>query len=154
VSKASLDSTRQLMARLLAFGLVGGVGFVVDAGVLQLLFSQWGMSPLGARAISFPLAVTATWILNKHVTFRDRAPGRSGRGYALYFVGQIMGALVNVAVFIVALRIWPQFADRPLIPLAFGSAVAMFFNYLWSSLLVFGKPPAGTPEDLSASSRS
>jgi putative flippase GtrA len=128
---------KQITMRLMAFGLVGGVGFVVDAGILQLLYSWADMNPFAARAISFPCAVTATWILNKRFTFRDRSVQATGNRYALYFVGQVLGALTNLAVFFVAMRTWPAISNRPLIPMAAGSAVAMCFNYAWANIVVF-----------------
>jgi putative flippase GtrA len=128
---------KHITMRLLSFGLVGGVGFIVDGGILQVLYSFAGMDAIAARAISFPSAVTATWLLNKRITFRDRNVQRRANRYALYFVGQILGALINVLVYVVAIRTWPTIAHRPLIPLAAGSAVAMFFNYAWANLLVF-----------------
>jgi putative flippase GtrA len=52
------------MKRILWLGAIGGIGFVVDAGILQALFVR-GIQPIIARCISFPVAVTATWLLNK-----------------------------------------------------------------------------------------
>jgi len=130
------SSLTSLKGRILSFGAIGGIGFVVDAGILQALFSL-GVQPLIARCISFPVAVTATWLLNRRYTFRDRAQSGAHARYALYVGGQIAGALINVGVFVLTIRHWPETAARPLIPMMAGSAIALFFNYTWANLLVF-----------------
>ena len=61
------------MFRFMRFGLVGTLGFVVDAGVMQLLVSFAGVGAIEARAISIPTAVFATWVLNRTFTFGKRA---------------------------------------------------------------------------------
>jgi putative flippase GtrA len=128
-----------MRSRLLAFGLVGAVGFAVDAGVLQLLFSLGGVRPLLGRLVSFPLAVTATWLLNRRFTFKDRAavPGKSS--YFLYVFGQVLGGLLNVATFAAAVWAWPGLEKYPVIPLAFGSGVGLVFNFAWANALVFAQ---------------
>jgi putative flippase GtrA len=125
-----------LKGRILSFGAIGGIGFVVDAGILQGLFS-FGVQPLMARCVSFPIAVTATWLLNRRYTFRDRAQSGAHARYALYVGGQIVGALINVGVFVLTIRHWPEAAARPLIPMMAGSAIALLFNYSWANRLVF-----------------
>ena len=56
-------------SRFLRFALVGVVGFVVDAGVLQALITLAGWGPIAARAVAVPVALFATWLLNSTVTF-------------------------------------------------------------------------------------
>lgn len=134
------SSFASLKARILSFGAIGGIGFVVDAGILQALFSL-GARPLIARCISFPIAVTATWLLNRRYTFRDRSQSGAHARYVLYVVGQVVGALINVGAFVLTIRHWPEVAARPLIPMMAGSALALIFNYTWANLLVFSKRP-------------
>ncbi|HEY4881711.1 MAG TPA: GtrA family protein [Steroidobacteraceae bacterium] len=127
-------------ARVLSFGAIGGIGFVVDAGILQALFAL-GMLPLIARCISFPVAVTVTWLLNRRYTFRDRSHSGSDARYFLYVGGQIVGAFINVGVFVLTIRHWPGLALGPLIPMIAGSALALIFNFAWANLLVFRQRP-------------
>jgi putative flippase GtrA len=124
--------------RILSFSAIGGIGFAVDAGILQTLFS-FGIQPLMARGVSFPVAVTATWLLNKRYTFRDRPHSGPHSRYFLYVSGQIAGALVNVCAFVLAIRHWPTLSARPVIPLMVGSALGLIFNYTWANMLVFKK---------------
>ena len=122
--------------RLISFGVIGGIGFAVDAGILQTLF-VFGIKPLLARCVSFPVAVTTTWLLNNYYTFGDRPQTAAKSRYALYVAGQVMGALINVGVFMLTIRNWPMLSDKPVIPLIVGSALALVFNYTWANVLVF-----------------
>jgi putative flippase GtrA len=56
--------------QFLRFCAVGTVGFVIDAGILQLLVLGIGMSPYLVRIISFLVAASATWLMNRHYTFK------------------------------------------------------------------------------------
>ena len=55
-------------AKFIRFAFVGGVGFVVDAGMLVWLVSA-DVSPFAARVVSILLAMLVTWRLNRSLTF-------------------------------------------------------------------------------------
>jgi putative flippase GtrA len=123
-----------MLQRFARFCVVGGVGFVVDAGVLQILF--WlGIDPMWGRGVSFPTAVATTWYLNRRFTFGNRPP--SGAARTKYFVGQVIGALINLAAFTLALRVIPALRALPVIALGVGTVPALCFNFAWSHWVVF-----------------
>jgi putative flippase GtrA len=130
---ALLAAVRSEVAR---FAVVGAVGFVVDAGLMHCLFSYVGWSPFVARSVSFPVALTTTFLLNRHWSFQGFRASAS-RAYATYAAIQIVGALLNLLIFSVCLLLAPPFYERPVIALAIGSAVAMLFNYHAGARLVF-----------------
>ena len=68
------------------FCLVGGIGFVVDAVLLMLLHRIGGLSVIPARLLSFSIALTVTWLLNRLVTFRSGAARRKLREWQRYVV--------------------------------------------------------------------
>jgi putative flippase GtrA len=121
---------------LTRFAVVGTVGFAVDAGVLQLLVGLAGWSPFAGRVVSFPAALTATFVLNRAWTFPALRMSPV-RAYGAYGVIQTIGALINLFVFSVCLLAVPSLYQRPVIALAIGSGVAMLFNYCASRRLVF-----------------
>jgi putative flippase GtrA len=121
---------------LTRFAVVGAIGFAVDAAVLQLLVSLAGWSPFAARAVSFPAALTATFVLNRAWTFRALRMSPV-RAYGAYGVIQSIGALLNLFVFSICLLAVPALYERPIVALAIGSGVAMLFNFYASRLLVF-----------------
>lgn len=126
-----------LRRELFGFVLVGGVGFLVDA-TLVLLLSQY-MNVYLARLLSFAVALTVTWLLNRSWVFT--AAGRSARAraaeYSRYVVVQCSGAAVNLAVFSLLIFLFEILKSWLLIPLAAGSLVGMFVNYYGMRVWVF-----------------
>lgn len=118
-----------LGSSLAAFAATGAVGFLVDAGVMSALVEALGWHPVKSRAVSFPLAMTTTWLLNRRFAFRGRGTSNMPAEYVGYVVIQVLGALLNVGVFLVCLEWWPQLAELPVVPLAMGSLAALFFNF-------------------------
>jgi putative flippase GtrA len=112
-----------------AFIAVGAVGFALDAGLMLLTIKALACHPIGARLVSFPVAVTCTWLLNRHWAFRGRGLQSRSVEYVGYFAIQVAGAALNVGVFLGCLLLWPLLASVPLLPLTFGAAVALLFNY-------------------------
>lgn len=142
-------------ARFGAFAVVGGIGFLVDAGVLTALVNGFGINPYAARAVSFAAAVTATWWLNRSWTFGNRneacgdvpkATGvvsRIAAEYARYVGVQTTGALINLGVYALCVAADPALAAYPILPLAAGSAVALLYNYAASRRFVFTGAASG-----------
>lgn len=127
------------MRRLFVFGIVGGIGFVVDGGILSLLASVYGLDIYLSRAVSFLVAVFLTWLLNRTFVFDAAATcaGTRSREYARYLVVQVTGALLNLAMFVALIRLYPMLKSIPILPLAAGSAAAMVFNFAGSRYWVF-----------------
>ncbi len=124
----------------LRFAMIGAVGFLIDAAVLTGLVSALGWGLYEARAVSFSLAVSVTWYLNRCYTFTDRISADRKREYARYVAVQIVGALINLGIYILVAGVVPAFAAYPVIPLAAGSAVAMVFNFMASRRFAFVAP--------------
>lgn len=111
------------------FAGAGALGFAVDASVLSLLVHGMGWSALHARLVSMTLAITTTWIVNRRYALKPSRALPSYVEYVGYFAIQLSGAALNFGVFVVCLKIWPALARVPVVPLAVGAAVAMFFNF-------------------------
>ena len=120
------------MGSFLRFGMVGAIGFVVDAGVLQLLLAA-GWAAVPARAVAIPVAVFATWVLNRSFTFPEAQQGPALPSLVRYAGVSATGAAVNFAVYTALVFLSVQ----PLAALALGSIVAMAVNYLGSKHFAF-----------------
>ncbi|MEF0939993.1 GtrA family protein [Rhizobium sp. BR 362] len=122
------------MKKLLRFLIAGGIGFVVDAGVLHLLLWFTPFGPFVGRALSIPSALLATWFLNRNFTF-----GRSNRSLAVegfrYGSVGLTSALLNYALFSSLLVSAP--ALQPIIALILASAAATAFSFFGYSRFVF-----------------
>lgn len=127
-----LDAGRQF----LRFCLVGGVGFVVDAGALLLLIGA-GLDRYSGRVLSYLAAATVTWVLNRRYTFAGAAPQALHRQWAHYVGVNALGAGVNYLVYVGCLLASDTFYRHPVLAVAAGSAVALVFNFAANRYLVF-----------------
>jgi putative flippase GtrA len=132
--------------KLPGFVLVGAIGFLIDAGILTALMTGFEFDHYRARAISFTVAVTATWYMNRRWVFEQNAVRISGREYTSYFVVQVIGAAINLSVFVAAIELAPRLAIWPVIPLAIGAAAALLFNFTASSRFVFSDSDSKKPD--------
>jgi putative flippase GtrA len=83
------------------FGVVGGVGYVVDVGAFNLLRYAGGEGPLydkplTAKALSVTLATLVTYLGNRHWTWRHRERTDFRREYALFFVLNAIGLAISL----------------------------------------------------------
>jgi len=83
----------QLVRELMKFGVVGGMAFLVDLSVFNLLLHLTD-KPLTSKTLSTVAATTVAYAGNRTWTFRRR--GRSGvrREYSLFFLLNGVGLLI------------------------------------------------------------
>ena len=74
-----------LVRELMKFGVVGGVAFVVDVGLFNLLLHLTD-KPLTSKAVSTIVATTVSYAGNRHWTFRRRGRSSVRREYLLFFL--------------------------------------------------------------------
>ncbi|MBX3726579.1 MAG: GtrA family protein [Xanthomonadales bacterium] len=130
------------MTRLLRFGVVGVLGFLVDAGVLMLLVGPGGVDPYLARVPSFLAAATATWLCNRYWTFADRRGRDRLAELRRWLLAMAGGGLVNYAVYAALLATLATVQAWPVLGVAAGSLAGMLVNFASSSRWIF---PAGRP---------
>ena len=133
----STQVRRLVVPRFFRFAGVGVAGFVVDAGVLQALISLAHWGPIEARAVAIPVAVCATWLLNRTVTFPESTGGPALRSLLRYAAVSAAGAGVNFIVYTVLVFASQAMASLPVIPLGIASIVALVVNYLGSKHFAF-----------------
>lgn len=124
-------------ADLRRFILVGTLGFLIDGGILQLLSAGAGWTPLAARCIAFPVAVTVTWWVNRVWSFRAGRARSAGRQYAAYLMVQILGLAINFTAFALLIEASAWLRLWPIVALGIGSVLAMAATYLLSRQFVF-----------------
>lgn len=123
----------------LTFGLVGVVGFLVDSAVLYAALTAT-LDPYSARVVSYFCAATATWALNRRITFADRRRnGSLFRQWLLFLATNAVGGAVNYAIYSLVVFLGHDHALLPLAGLAAGSVAGWGINYALSHKFVFRK---------------
>jgi putative flippase GtrA len=117
--------------------MVGGIGFVIDAGILALLVHGLGFDPLLSRLVSFPCAMAVTWYLNRRVTFSHAVSSKPGQEWFRYALVSMAGNLVNFIVYAACIQLSQNMHAYPEIALAIAAIIALVFNYLGFSRFAF-----------------
>ena len=129
-----------LGGHFMRFCCVGGLGFVVDFGVLTLIVDL-GVNKIAGKPLSFSVAVVATWLVNRLWTFRGHeGPKRSlAREFGSYLAVQSVGFAVNFAVYSVVIYSVPLKNEhlQLLVASLAGTAAGLVINYLGAKHLVF-----------------
>jgi len=128
-----------LDGHFMRFCCAGGLGFVVDFSVLKTIV-HLGLNPIGARLISFSVAVVVTWLVNRAWTFKAHPTrGLSGlvREFASYVAVQSVGFAANFSVYTAMVIGIPALEGRLLPPSIVGTLVGLLVNYLGAKHLVF-----------------
>jgi putative flippase GtrA len=125
-------------SRLFVFALVGAIGFVVDASILQLLSRTLGVEVHLARVASFLAASAATWRLNRRYTFGGAPSGGSQFvEWLRYLWSSAAGAIINYGAFSAFIAFAGDRGINPVLGVAIGSIAGMAVNFMLYSRYVF-----------------
>ncbi|MEO8390784.1 GtrA family protein [Polaromonas sp.] len=137
MQKAMSESVRG--RQLMAFVVVGTVGFAVDACLFFVFMRAFGIDILISRALAFLPATLVTWGANRLFTFRQPASSHAFliQEYVKYLLVQAGGIAINFLVFYLMVLWFQTAAAYTFLPLATGSLAALLFNFFGARLLVF-----------------
>ena len=143
---------RRIDPDFIRFAAVGAAGFLIDLAVLTVLVRFAGYKPepvelfgfaftlsaaMQARFISFPIAVAATWMLNRNWTFKESVKRPILTEIFSYLAVQGSGGIANVGAYCLMLVLLPPLQAWPIIPLIAGSAVGLCLTFLGSKYWAF-----------------
>lgn len=129
------------LAREAAWFAAGGmIGFVVDAGIVQVLVRHFGWDPYLARVLSFLTAATVTWWWNRTFTFAHRRHLAGGQEWLRWMGVMSLGAALNYGTYALAIGLSPTVRTWPALGVAAGSIVAALVNFSTARSVVFRRP--------------
>jgi putative flippase GtrA len=130
--------------RFLTFSIVGVIGFIVDSSVLYLGL-ELGLGLRWGRVLSYLVAVTATWALNRHFTF-GASRRRPVVEWARFAITQLAGAAVNLGTYFALVAMSAFIARIPVLGVAAGSIAGLAVNFAVARAFVFGPKDAPARE--------
>ena len=135
-ANSSFHTPSDVVGQFLRFGVVGVIGFVVDATVLHLALQLMQLDLYSGRLLSYLAAATTTWLLNRRFTFGD-ASSCPGRQWLRFLMVNGLGGGVNYVVYALLVSFSPLFRNAPVLAVALGSLSGLLLNFGGSKWLVF-----------------
>ena len=86
-----------MFKRFLKFGMVGGIGTIVNLVIFALL-SFAGVNYMLSSVMAFVIAATSNYLLNSILVFNDRGHKRSKTLWAKFMCVSIFSLLINLSV--------------------------------------------------------
>lgn len=127
----------KVFKEVLKFGSVGIAGFIVDTAVLYVFKDTFGL--YYSRLLSFLLAVSTTWVLNRTITFSELKThhGNLWLEFFHYFSLMSLGGVINIATYSSAITSSQFIESYPVIGIAIGSLAGMSFNFITSKIFIY-----------------
>jgi len=123
------------LAQFIKFGTVGTAGFLVDTAIVYALRGAIGL--YGAGLVSYLVAATFTWAMNRTWTFRGLGSGPAHHQWARFLAVNLLGFTLNRGTYAILVTFVPLCADQPVFATAAGAIAGMFVNFGLSRALVF-----------------
>lgn len=131
------DTRREILRQFLRFGLIGTAGVFVDGAALYGAMHGLGLDHYSGRLLSWLVAATFTWSMNRRFTFEDKRPALVQ--WMKFLAANAVGGLVNYGVYGLLVYFSPTVAAYPIIGVGAGSIAGLAFNFSASKWLVFRK---------------
>lgn len=123
--------------QFVSFSMVGAVGFIVDTAALYIAMHVLGAGLYGGRVISYLVAATATWALNRRYTFHARRSQDRFAEWGRFLAANAVGGLVNYVTYAALVTAHALAAAYPVIGVAAGSLTGLTVNFSLSRYFVF-----------------
>lgn len=121
---------------LLRFLFVGGIGLCTDACALYSFRGLIGLIP--AKIVSYLIAYTVTWILNRIFTFHSKNPRRVQEWFIYTIIYSLTGVF-HVMLFAYLVHHHMILNKYPIVALLITAAIISIINFLMSKKIVFKK---------------
>ncbi len=119
---------------VIRFLTVGVIGLMCDATVLYALRHAIGLIP--AKIVSYIVAFTVTWLLNRIFTFRSQDPKHLQEWLRCACIYVVTG-VIHVLIFAFLIGRYTLMYHHPIIALLITAAIIAVFNYLALKYFVF-----------------
>ena len=132
---------RHLVHELLKFGVVGGIGSVIDLGGAAVLHGKYHVGPLESKAISTTIATIFTYLGSRFWTFKHRENQALGREATLFIALNLVGlAIAEVVIALVTYGFGRHSQLEYNAASVVGTGLATIFRYVAYRRWVFTAP--------------
>jgi putative flippase GtrA len=129
------------LGQFLRFGVVGTIGFIVDSAALtQFAIPILGLDRYSGRVVSFLIAATCTWALNRRFTFKPTVE-HPFKQWLRFLAANGVGFVANYSTYAACVTFVPVAKDNLVIGVAAGAIAGLVFNFTINKFWVFRAKP-------------
>lgn len=119
---------RQLIDRILRYGIIGVSGVGVNLGVLTILHHLWPLQATLTYVIAVEASIISNYVLNAWFTFKARV---HFAGLMRYNVVSAGGLIVQTAIYKLLLLQHLNYIVADLIAIPFGTIIGFILSNVW-----------------------
>ena len=131
---------KKLRKEVLRFAVVAGLAFLIDAGLVTLLYKGFDVDPLYARLIAIGAATLFAIYWHRHWTFAHSKEGSILYQQVTYVVTQVISHTLNIGIYLSLIEHDVFWQNWPFLAVATGSASAVIVAFCLSKWIVFRRP--------------
>lgn len=122
---------KKLINQILKFGVVGGIAFVIDFGILFLLAKVIGLNELISAAISFIISLTFNYFLSTKWVFE--AKKQTPKEVIIFVLLSVVGLGINEVLIYLGTK---KLGIDVMIVKLFATAIVMVYNFITRKLII------------------
>lgn len=122
---------KKLINQILKFGVVGGIAFVIDYGILFLLAKVIGLNELISAAISFIISLTFNYFLSTKWVFE--AKKQTPKEVIIFVLLSVVGLSINEVLIYLGTK---KLGIDVMIVKLFATAIVMVYNFITRKLII------------------
>ena len=131
------NTLQKTFSQFWRYVLIGILNTAIDFAVLNILIKITGITSgnglIPLNIVSFTIAVTNSYFMNKNWSFADASSSDGGKKFSLFLVVSIIGAILNTTIVrVVATNIHPVFGFSPQLWVNVAKAVATGVSLVWN----------------------
>jgi putative flippase GtrA len=89
---------RRLVKELSAFGVVGGVCFLIDVGLFQLLYAHVGLGAVTSKFLATTVSMTAAYVGHRYWSFSHRSRPGLRQEYVRFLAINVVTLLMGLGI--------------------------------------------------------
>ncbi len=125
--------------QFILFSAVGASGFVIDISVYVGLQKLFNANHILARGLSFWVAASSNWALNRNITFKAENKSLKLKQWTFFLIASLLGFSANFGIYYFLTKYIPFFEKYLIAAFIIGIFFGLFINFILSASFVFKK---------------
>ena len=124
---------KKLIAQIMKFGIVGGIAFVIDYGLLAFCTEILHINYLVSATIGFTVSVVFNYVASMRYVFAHKEDMSRRREFVIFVVLSVIGLIINNAVMWAGVEIA---SVHYLVVKILATAIVMVWNFVTRKLFL------------------